>query len=252
MIKTLLEKIGLSSKETAVYLALLEKGKASASTLSKATDINRTTVYSVSRELIKKGIISQDRGTKNGYLVALPPEDLHKYIQAQRRAISKKENLVEKAIEELRALPLSQDYSIPRVRFVDGVEIEDFLYKQAPIWFKSGLAHGNVMWGFQDHSLLEAFPEWVDFYWKRAPDGHQLNFLANTQEQELPIKEKRIEGRSPKYIDKNHDFTTTQGVIGDYYFLIMTHQKPYYMVQIHDPVVAHNMREAFRLLYTYA
>lgn len=56
--------------------------------------------------------------------------------------------------------------------------------------------------------------------------------------------------RRIRYIESNkHSFTGTQAVVGDYIIYIMTHEKPYYMIEIHDRVMAHNARATFKILW---
>ncbi len=51
-----LETTGLTQKESAVYLALLETGQASIAGLAQKTGIKRPTCYLIIDELIKKGL----------------------------------------------------------------------------------------------------------------------------------------------------------------------------------------------------
>ena len=58
------------------------------------------------------------------------------------------------------------------------------------------------------------------------------------------------ERRKIKFIDtKLHSFTANQAVLGDYIVFIMSNTKPYYMIEIHDRVMAHNLRQTFKLLW---
>jgi hypothetical protein len=53
-----------------------------------------------------------------------------------------------------------------------------------------------------------------------------------------------------KYIDtKKHSFTASNMVLGDYILYIAANEKPYYMIEIHDRVMAHNLRETFKMLW---
>ncbi|MBU1201481.1 MAG: helix-turn-helix domain-containing protein [Nanoarchaeota archaeon] len=53
-----LEKMGLSSNEARVYLALLELGPSSAGKITEKSKVNRRTVYDVLESLIDKGLVS--------------------------------------------------------------------------------------------------------------------------------------------------------------------------------------------------
>jgi sugar-specific transcriptional regulator TrmB len=54
MINKLLQNLNFSDKEISVFLTIQESGKLSANDISRITKINRTTIYSVTKELIKK------------------------------------------------------------------------------------------------------------------------------------------------------------------------------------------------------
>ena len=46
-----------------------------------------------------------------------------------------------------------------------------------------------------------------------------------------------------------NDFTGTLWITGDYTTMIQTAERPFYVVEIHDAVLAHNMREVFKHLW---
>ena len=45
------------------------------------------------------------------------------------------------------------------------------------------------------------------------------------------------------------DFTSTVWVAGDYLAMVVTKQHPYYLVEIQDKTLAHNMREVLQTLW---
>jgi len=57
MIKKL-EILGLSPKESEIYLALVKEGESTANKLAKLTSSNRTVTYNVLQSLIRKGLLS--------------------------------------------------------------------------------------------------------------------------------------------------------------------------------------------------
>jgi sugar-specific transcriptional regulator TrmB len=68
----ILEKIGLSDNESAVYLASLSLGPTKILNLAKSSGVKRTTVYAVIQALQQKGLMRRDvRGLKNVFV----PED---------------------------------------------------------------------------------------------------------------------------------------------------------------------------------
>lgn len=255
MIIELLGKLGFSDKEIQVYLTVLENGKILPARIATLTQIKRPTVYAVAKELLKKGVITEDLENSGGYFVALPPENLVSAVRDEERAIAKKKEIASEAVEELLALPKSKSYSIPKMRFIDEYNIKDFLYKQTPVWEKSmALTKNCTWWGFQDHTFVEnkEYREWIEWYWNRAPEPYDLKLFSNESEIEETMKTKQISRRVIKFWKKGSEFTATYWILGEYVVFIMSKQRPHYLVEIHDAVYAQNIREVFRNLWTLA
>ena len=248
MLNEYLQQLGFTDKEIAVYLCIQENGKLSATDVSRIAKINRTTVYSVSKELIKKGVIIEDLGGANRYYTALPPEELRTLYKSQEQELEQKKTAIEQAILELQALPKSKQYSVPKIRFIDEPQLADFLIKQLPIWIESARKiEDKNWWGFQDVTLLETYKEWVAYHWEIFPEDFGLRVFTNNKPTEKDIANKLSdERRQTKYWDKTVDFSATHVVLGDYVLFIVTNQHPHYMVETHDAVMAKNLREMFK------
>lgn len=248
----LLAKLGFSEKEIAVYLTVLENGKILPANVAAITKIKRPTVYAIARELIKKGVITQDIDSAGGYLAALPPSHLNTLVEKQEKEISDKKKVVAEAIKELDLMPKSKSYSIPRMRFIDEYNIRDFLYKQTSVWEESMVRTGNLTWwGFQDHTFVETeeYRDWIDWYWKRARAEIDLKLISNDSVIEEEMSKKNYDRRTIRFWRDSFKFTATNWVLGEYVILIMTKHRPHYIVEIHDSVYAENMRQVFRNLW---
>ena len=252
MIEDLLNKLGFSEKEILVYLAVLENGKVSPATIASITNIKRPTVYSVGKELIKRGVITQDVEGPGGYFVALPPSHLNVAINDEEQSIIEKKKIIKEAIVELENVPKSKSYSVPRMRFIDEFNVKDFLYRQTPIWDQSMIQSKNpTWWGFLDHTFLEPNErqEWIEWYWSRASKEIDLKLISNDSEIEKEIGKKNYERRHVKFWKKDFNFTGSTWILGDYVIFCMSRNRPNYIVEIHDAVYAENMREVFRNLW---
>lgn len=241
----LLEQLGFNKTEALVYLSIVELGKATPARVAKLTGINRTTVYSTADELVKMGVVSEDLGGRSMYLVA-NPEGLNEIIKRGRRELKSRENVVEKAIEELSQVASRSNYSVPRIRFVEERELKEHLYKQNDIWNKSITKICNMWWGFQDHTFVEHYGDWIVWYWQNAPKEISLKLLSNESKIEEEMKGKGITRREIKLWRKPTQFSATVWAIGEYLVMIETKERPHYLVEIHDAVLAHNMREYFK------
>ena len=184
MIYETLKKLGFSDKETEIYLTILQQGKIAPADVAKLTKINRSTVYDVSKELIRRGIIAEDLGSSVRYFAARPPQDLEVLTQKEEEVLSEKKRLVTSAVTELSALAKSTRYSVPKIQFFSENEIEQFLYRQTPIWDESMRNSDGIWWGFQDYTLVEHYLKWIEWYWTQ--DGHTetIQILSNTKQDE--------------------------------------------------------------------
>lgn len=248
MLNQSLQQLGFTDKEIAVYLCIQESGKLSASDVSRIAKINRTTVYSVTKELIKKGVIHEDLGGTNRYYTALNPDELRSLYKIQAEDLKKKMEVIEETIQELKALPKAKQYSVPKIRFIDEPQLKDFLFKQLPIWIDSAKKGTDKnWWGFQDTSLLENYPDWIEYHWEIFPEDFGTRLFTNNKTAEKETAGRIANpNRKVKFWDKSADFTATHAVLGDYVLFIVTNQHPHYLVETYDAVMAKNLREMFK------
>lgn len=104
-IEETLIKLGLSKKETKVYIFLAMNGEKKASEISSATSLNRTETYKVLMKLQKMGLVSVilERPLK---FTALPLEDtLNMLIESKKMSIKMLEEEKEKLIGVWQSLP---------------------------------------------------------------------------------------------------------------------------------------------------
>lgn len=245
MINETLQNLGFSPKEAEVYLAILESGKVSPTDVGKLTGINRTTVYSVAKELMKRGVIAEDLGGETLYLVARPPSDLEAMVKKEEKQLHEKKQLVSSAITELTKYAKNTKYSVPKIVFIGEDDLEQYLYKQTPAWNESVMSGDGHWWGFQDASFVRYYEDWIDWYWQKgSPKTMKLKLVSNKSAE--GIKKKKYSNRQIKFWQEGKDFTATTWIIGDYVVMIVTSARPHYLVEICDSVLAHNMREVFK------
>lgn len=244
----LLKTLGLHDKQIQVYLTVLQQGKATAVAIARITKINRTTVYSVAKELIEKGLITEDLGGSTSYFVAKPPQELQYLVEREEQAIQKKKKAANEVIEELQKLVGNTAYAAPKINFVDEKQLERYLYKQTPIWDASVVQYDSHWWGFQDKTFVKYYEKWIDWYWENGGKPHvQLKLISN--ESAETIKKKKFARRQIKFWPDGQDFTATTWVLGDYIVSIVTSQRPHHLVDMHDPILAANLRGIFKKMW---
>ena len=243
----MLRQLGFSDKEIDVYLAILKQGRVLPAVVAKQTGLNRSTVYSVASELLKRGVIKEDLGGPVRYLVAQPPEDLMQLASREEQALTKKKQLIQEAVIDLQSLVAGAVYTPPKIAFITQDEIRHYMRKRTPVWNESIMKTDKFYWGYQDHTFVDAYGDWIDWYWTQAvPKGLHLILLSNRSETEKRMVKKQYVHREIRFWKDAGEFTATLWIMGDYVVMIATRQEPHYLVEIHDAVLANNLREVFK------
>ncbi len=250
MLEELLKKLDLNEKERLVYQSIVENGKISTARISRSTKINRTTVYSVCSELKKKGLIHEGVGEKIAYWSVREGSDLDRVVMREREALARKEETISSLKDALKNVPGSKTFSIPKIRYIEQDELESYLHEASSKWNESLIsAKETTWWGFQSHEFVEYYEKWIVWYWKHAPKQIDLKLFSNDSTIEKHMVEQKITRRKIKFWEGGNDFTGTLWITGDYITMIQTAERPFYLVEIHDAVLAHNIREVFRKLW---
>lgn len=118
---SLLNALGLSGNEVAVYSTALLLDDASISELALKTGIHRVALYPLVASLKKRGLMSDVIKGKQHRLQALSPKHIKELISDQKRAIRKIELKYEELLPELNVL-YRKSSPTPKVRFFDGIE----------------------------------------------------------------------------------------------------------------------------------
>lgn len=116
-----LKKIGLSDKESKIYLTSLSRGPETAPTLAKIANIVRPTAYVVIDSLVSKGLMSSFIKEKKTYYTAESPEHLLSLIHLQKKQIEETEREFAKLMPKLEAIANIKGEK-PKVRVFEGKE----------------------------------------------------------------------------------------------------------------------------------
>jgi sugar-specific transcriptional regulator TrmB len=114
MLDDVLRENGLTSKEVSVYLAALELGEGTVAAVAARAHLQRTTVYSLIPDMVRRGLLSTAKRRGIVKLSALPPGVL---VDRFKRA----SRLAESALPELLALADTSPLK-PRLRVYEGLE----------------------------------------------------------------------------------------------------------------------------------
>ncbi len=249
MKEILLKKLGFNATETKIYLLLLELGKSTANILSKRLGIPRTTVYSALGNLVTKGIVSEEKESSVTFFIIQSVNSLERMIENEKRELKSKEDSMKALLPQLQSLFQSTQYHVPRIQYFEGNKnVENMLYDFSKTWQEEVMKTDKVWWGYQDHTFVESYMKWLQYYWEMKQPDEVVQLLSNASEVEKKLKGK-IQNRDIRPVPSGYNFNSTIWVLGDCIVMIMTQQSPHYAFQIRDPLFAGNLRELFKMLW---
>ena len=156
--------LGLSDKEAAIYLALLELGRATVSKISRKADVNRATGYVILDSLVNKGLaLISGKEPKQEY-TAESPDNLVNLLRKRKTEAETALAKAEVLALELKSIQKKEDR--PQVRFYEGVEGMKQVYEDTLTSTETIRAFASV----EDvHSIFgNYFP---NYYKRRAGKG---------------------------------------------------------------------------------
>jgi len=243
-----LKILWFNKNEIKVYLLILEYKKILPSTISYISKINRTTTYSILKKLKEKILISEDIAWKNKHIIALPIENLHNLIEKQKQELLRKESITQDLIKELWNKFDSKKIYIPKIQYIEENILEDFLYNNIWKWSDSILKYDKIWWWFQDNKFIHLYLKWIDYFWKNAPLELELKLFTNKSEIEKNISD-NYKKRHVKFSQFFWQIDSTMWVVWDYIIEISLKNKPYYLIETYNPMLANNLRNMFKNIW---
>jgi len=163
MLSNLLKSFRLTSKETKIFMKVLELGAQPASNIARMCEMPRNTVRSILDGLVKKGLMVKTRRANTQYYATEKKENL---IRAIKHKKMRMEEEMDSQIELLEAYgdELSTRHwakSRPRITFYEGIAGLEKVYEDT-LTSKTGLKS----WA-SCADMFEAMPEYFQTYFKR-------------------------------------------------------------------------------------
>jgi sugar-specific transcriptional regulator TrmB len=180
--------LGLSEKETKVYLKALELGKASITELAKASSLKRSTVHLAVESLVMLGLLSDTRNNKRRIISAVHPNRLVEL--ANFRA-----NQIKEHMGELLGIYNLQNEK-PKIQVFEGMAGVRLVYREL---YESLNNKEEALW-FTRIDALHAVPEIIGEYKKilkklQNPKIRELNF-GNAEGKKWAQEAKPYQGKN--------------------------------------------------------
>lgn len=239
----LFEKFGLTNKESALYIALLELGQSEVSTIASKARIKRPTAYFVLRDLENKGFVASVISGKKKKFVA---EDPKKLLAMEKSKITD----LEIALPGLLGLKTKNEYK-PGVKFFFGKDGVKSVYEETLLQPPGSemLAIGNAQ------AVLEnvyGFPEW---YIKRRVAGNiRMRAITPNTPAVAAVKQRDIsELRHTRILDPLQFTAGVEiNIYGNKVSIVSVMQNELVGVIIESKVLALAQKQLFEILWTVA
>ncbi|MBI2355787.1 MAG: TrmB family transcriptional regulator [Candidatus Doudnabacteria bacterium] len=119
--EALLKEIGLSDKEIAVYLSLIELGPSPVRNVATHARINRGTTYDALKKLLEEGLVNYLDKSTHQYFVASQPEKIINLIKQKQDQLESLKQSAQDGLAELK-LMFEKRGGKPVARFYEGPE----------------------------------------------------------------------------------------------------------------------------------
>ena len=204
ILNEILEKFGLSEKESVIYLAILQLGQSSVSDIAKKAEIKRTTVYRMIDELIRLGLITKVPKTKKNLFIAVNPEILLENLE-------RKEKMIKESLPLFKAIYNTSETK-PKIKFFEGKEgIKTLLYDS----IKNNKSK-KILWIWPIKDALQILGKDENLNYIRERIKRKIySKNIRPKEKEMGIKETASAKkylREVRFSPKNMDYSVTVGI----------------------------------------
>ncbi|PJC37086.1 hypothetical protein CO046_02220 [Candidatus Peregrinibacteria bacterium CG_4_9_14_0_2_um_filter_53_11] len=235
-----IKNIGLSDKESRVYLACLELGSSAVSEIARRARINRVTCYSILEKLMQKGLISSIRQENKILFDATDP-----------RLVSN--DMTQRAKEFRAALPefrrLRGDVIHPNVRYFEGLEGVKAIYEDTLTSSSEILNYSN------SREIRQHWPEYdSEYVSQRVKHKIFLRGISPMDEHGLSVHSRDgISFREIRLVpSEEFTFTNEINIYDDKVAIISFQDVPPIGMIIQSAAIAATQRDIFTMAWRFA
>ena len=205
-IQVILKNFGLSEKEIAVYLALVELGPSSVRDISAKSKVNRGTSYDILKSLINLGIVSYYNKESKQYFIAEPHEKLLSAIDQKKEDLDEVRGHIEQSLPLIKTL-FEKQGGKPSVKLYEGAKgIKQILEDVLESTSKSALKEYYLYSSSTPEDRKNIYADMPDFSKKRISKKIGVKIISLGQAGELAgLDERKQMPVSGKDIKSTHE-----------------------------------------------
>ncbi|OGY81385.1 MAG: hypothetical protein A3F54_01885 [Candidatus Kerfeldbacteria bacterium RIFCSPHIGHO2_12_FULL_48_17] len=170
-LKKALRSLGLTGRETNVYVAILALGKGTVSKIARQAGINRTTGYDILDTLMSKALVSMSGKKPRQEYIAESPSNILRYLKKEFQKSKQLLDKAEKVVPELKSIHKKGDR--PKVLFYEGKAGVEFVYEDTLTSHEPIRAYAAI--DDMHKALPHYFPK---YYRRRAAKGIKIRGIV--------------------------------------------------------------------------
>jgi sugar-specific transcriptional regulator TrmB len=242
-----LQSAGLSEKEAAAYIDLLQYGESQTGRICKRTKIPSSHIYTILNNLLEKGLISFKLVNNIKVFKAAEPDTLTHLFDEKEQTIRKEKEQLLKSISELKVMPSAIE-RLTDFKYYHGLRGIKSLYTEIMNSWKRADEYYIASAPLESFTKLEGF--FLDvLHRKRIKDKVKLKILINKDSERWGLPRKKMPFTEVKYM--NIKTQTEYGVMNDYFWLV-SYGKEAYALLIKDKNFASTYKAFFEILWDNA
>jgi predicted transcriptional regulator len=249
-VEKVLEKIGLTKGESKVYLALLELGTSTKTSIVRKSVVSPSIVYEILEKLIKKGLVSSITVENVKYFQANEPTMLLELVRKEKEEINEKERVIKSLIPLLR-FKKDTGKKILFASVYEGLEgLKAMLHEVVEEEFKKNKTKEWLAMGVTSYKKESFNKFWAYWHGKVRPRYKvRAKFIFSEKGTEYFYTLKKTPLSQVRYILSSTPVCVT--VTGKK-VLVMKYADPSYFVSITNQDVAYTFKEFFKNIWRMA
>jgi len=245
MDELILENIGLTKSEIAVYLALLELGPSTTGAIIKKSKIASGKAYIILDKLILKGLVTYTIKSGTRSYQAKDPENLLEYLKQKEKELEQKE------IQLIEIIPkLKEKYQ----QYKDKVITETYEgikgFKSFYGWTLKELEKGDTIniLGVPREANEKFQAYLLDWNKQRIKAGIKMRIIYNQDSKEFGKKREKMKLTEVRYMKPELETPAWIDIFNDYVVTINVHGEPICFL-IKNKESADSYKEYFELIW---
>ncbi|EKD47864.1 MAG: transcriptional regulator, TrmB [uncultured bacterium] len=239
MLQKILENIGLTKKESKIYLSALESGTAPVSRIARKAGINRVTAYDTLDKLIQKGFITKHKRKDSLYFNAVDPEIIALDFRARARDLRK-------SLPDFKRLKGETPH--PQIQYFEGLE------GIKKIYLDTLNAKTEILNYADSKGIRQMWPEYdIEYVEKRVKRKIYLRGISPADEHGKKVKAEDWNNyREIRLVDSNEfDFSNEINIYDNKVAIVSFSPTPLGMI-IENESIALTQRAIFKMAWGFA